>query len=419
MKERIDDKLDGLLQIELSEGGSHAGGVRPDGTVVMWGLNNLGQLGDGSYATAINPVTVGGLSNSMLRLGGGVISSDTSSKSIDKIPGIVVLAENEKLQIDKLKITKSSAFNLISTSDPVNVGSLEFKSMDTSIATVSGGVITPNNEKRYGSTKVIIRDKESGWQTMIVVKVKPAGTVANPKIAIGSNHTIALKADGTVWTWGLNNYGQLGNGTKVNSAAPVKVEGLEGVIDVAAGDAGSVALLSDGTIKCWGHNADGRIGDGTNVEKLAPKDSVVKADKKKLENIIAVFSGMGAVFAIDKDGKLWSWGNNDYYRLGIGEGGNVNVATPVAGGESGTAQLEDIIDVESCNASTIALKANGTVFIWGYAAESGLGNSVHSGASSSPVQAVKGEGPSPISNKFIETIMETVQIGRASCRERV
>ena len=115
---------------------------------------------------------------------------------------------------------------------------------------------------------------------------------------------------------------------------------------------------------------------------------------------------MGAVFAIDKDGKLWSWGNNDAYRLGIGEGGNVNVATPVVGGESGTAQLEDIIDVESCNASTIALKANGTVFIWGYAAESGLGNSVHSGASSSPVQAVKGEGPSPISNKFIETIVD-------------
>ena len=64
-----------------------------------------------------------------------------------------------------------------------------------------------------------------------------------------------------------------------------------------------------------------------------PTDSVIKADKKKLENIIAVFSGMGAVFAVDKDGKLWTWGNNDYYGLGTGKGGNVNVATPVAGGE--------------------------------------------------------------------------------------
>ena len=84
---------------------------------------------------------------------------------------------------------------------------------------------------------------------VLPLEVVPKGYFATPKIAIGSNHTVALKADGTVWTWGLNNYGQLGNGTKVNSSAPVKVEGLEGVIDVAAGDLGSVALLSDGTVK--------------------------------------------------------------------------------------------------------------------------------------------------------------------------
>ena len=215
------DSLDGLLQIDTATWSHVSGGVRPDGTVVMWGLNNYGQLGDGSYTNAIYPATVGGLSNSILRLGGGTISDENSSKAIDKIPGIITLADNEKLQIDKLKIKKSSGFNLISISDPVNVGSLEFKSMDESIATVNGdGVVKPNNNKRYGSTKIIIKDSESGWQTMIVVKIKPAGTVAMPKIAIGSNHTVALKSDGTVWTWGRNNYGQLGNGTKINSTRP-------------------------------------------------------------------------------------------------------------------------------------------------------------------------------------------------------
>ena len=217
------------------------------------------------------------------------MKASPSTKAIDKIPGIITLADNEKLQIDKLKIKKSSGFNLISISDPVNVGSLEFKSMDESIATVNGdGVVKPNNNKRYGSTKIIIKDSESGWQTMIVVKIKPAGTVAMPKIAIGSNHTVALKSDGTVWTWGRNNYGQLGNGTKVNSTAPVKVEGLEGIIDVAANDIGSVALLSDGTVKCWGYNGDGRIGDGTNVEKLVPTNSVVKAGGATFNDAIAL-----------------------------------------------------------------------------------------------------------------------------------
>ena len=71
---------------------------------------------------------------------------------------------------------------------------------------------------------------------------------------------------------------------------------------------------------------------------------------------------MGAVFAIDKEGKLWSWGNNDNYRLGIGQGGHVNVATPVVGGESGTVQLSDVVYVETSNFATVALKANGTVF---------------------------------------------------------
>ena len=158
------ENLDGLLQIETATYGGFSGGVRPDGTVVMWGLNNYGQLGDGSNINAIYPATAGGLSNSILRLGGGTVSDETSSKAIDKIPGIITLAENEKLQIDKLKITKSSGFNLISTSDPVNVGNLEFKSMDTSIATVNeDGVIKANQGKRYGSTKIIIKNTESGW----------------------------------------------------------------------------------------------------------------------------------------------------------------------------------------------------------------------------------------------------------------
>ena len=69
---------------------------------------------DGHRPNHVVPATVGGLSNSMLRLGGGTVSDETSSKAIDKIPGIITLAENEKLQIDKLKITKSSKFNLIS-----------------------------------------------------------------------------------------------------------------------------------------------------------------------------------------------------------------------------------------------------------------------------------------------------------------
>ena len=78
------------------------------------------------------------------------------------------------------------------------------------------------------------------------------------------------------------------------------------------------------------------------------------------------------------------WGNNDSYRLGIGQGENVSVATPVAGGESGTAQLGDVVEVEVSVFAGIALKANGTVFTWGNSGR-GLGNGVTTN-SASPVQ---------------------------------
>ena len=121
---------------------------------------------------------------------------------------------------------------------------------------------------------------------------------------------------------------------------------------------------------------------------------------------------MGAVFAIDKDGNLWTWGNNGSYRLGIGKEGHVNVAMPVVGGESGTIQLNDVVYVETSNFATVALKANGTVFAWGVNGD-GLGNGV-STSSASPVQILKGDAPSPISNKFLENIVEISYSDRKS-----
>ena len=147
MKEGL-ESLKGLLQIDTATW-SHVSGVRPDGTVVMWGINNYGQLGDGSYTNAIHPATVGGLSNNILRLGSGKIGDNVYDASKgNRLPNIVTVAENETVNIDISSITKSSGFNLISISDPVNVGNLEFKSMDISIATVNNdGIIKPNQSR--------------------------------------------------------------------------------------------------------------------------------------------------------------------------------------------------------------------------------------------------------------------------------
>jgi alpha-tubulin suppressor-like RCC1 family protein len=86
-------------------------------------------------------------------------------------------------------------------------------------------------------------------------------------ISAGARHALALKGDGTVWAWGDNHAGQLGDGTTTNRSIPVPVAGLAGVRQVSGGGAHSVALLGDGTVRAWGRNAEGQLGDGTTTDR--------------------------------------------------------------------------------------------------------------------------------------------------------
>ncbi|WP_369406337.1 RCC1 domain-containing protein, partial [Archangium violaceum] len=86
----------------------------------------------------------------------------------------------------------------------------------------------------------------------------------------GLYHTVELKADGTVWTWGHNTYGQVGSGTLTPDSAPVRVRGLANIIAVSAGYYHSVALREDGTVWTWGYNTYGQLGDGTTTNRLLP-----------------------------------------------------------------------------------------------------------------------------------------------------
>jgi alpha-tubulin suppressor-like RCC1 family protein len=89
-------------------------------------------------------------------------------------------------------------------------------------------------------------------------------------IAAGEVHSFALKSDGTVWAWGYNVCGQLGDGTTEEKTRPVQVLGLTNVISIAAGNYYSLALKSDGTVWAWGNNRYGQLGDGTTEEKTRP-----------------------------------------------------------------------------------------------------------------------------------------------------
>ncbi len=141
----------------------------------------------------------------------------------------------------------------------------------------------------------------------------PGGRVV--AVAAGSNHVLALESDGTVWAWGHNRSGQLGDGTKNDQPVPVRVKGLHDVRAIGAGDAFSMALKSDGTVLAWGKNKVGELGDGTTADKSMP---LVVTRLGPGSGVVAIAAGSFHAIALKRDGGLAAWGNNSSGQLGDG-----------------------------------------------------------------------------------------------------
>ena len=171
-------------------------------------------------------------------------------------------------------------------------------------------------------------------------------------IACGYGHTMALKADGTVWAWGLNDEGQLGDGTTTNRTIPVQVNSLSDVVAIECGGYHSLALKSDGAVWGWGYNGNGELGDGTTVNRYTP------VQVNGISNVIAVAGGEYHSIALKSDGTVWAWGTNSFGLLG--DGTTTNRKTPVQ-----VSELSDVSAIAGGFHHTIALKSNGTVWTWG------------------------------------------------------
>ena len=177
-------------------------------------------------------------------------------------------------------------------------------------------------------------------------------------VAAGGDFTVALKTDGTLWAWGGNDYGQLGNGTVVSAAQPVQV--LDQVTAVSAGDYHVAAIRADGTLWTWGDNLYGQLGDGTRDSVSAPHQ--VLADVR-----FAVMGDYHAA-AISTDGTLYTWGSNLDGQLGTGGLGDTTDEETGA-----TLQLMPaavslpaaVSNVTVGAGHTAAILSDGTLWTWG------------------------------------------------------
>lgn len=124
----------------------------------------------------------------------------------------------------------------------------------------------------YQVTAVNSYGESGGSSEVSATPTSGGGTfTTTPMVKAGSNYTIALKSDGTVWGWGSNYQGELGDGTTTSRTTPVQVSGIAGVIAISeGGDEHTLALKSDGTVWAWGYNYSGQLGDGTTTNRTTP-----------------------------------------------------------------------------------------------------------------------------------------------------
>ena len=160
-------------------------------------------------------------------------------------------------------------------------------------------------------------------------------------ISAGEFHTAVILQDGTLWTWGYNSVGQLGDGTTVTRFAPVKV--MDDVISVSAGASHTVALKADGSLWAWGSNLFGQLGDGTRVDRLTPV--------KVMDNVTAVLAGAYFTTAVKEGEKPWVW-ERTYY-------------SSTDDKSSPDEKLDGIYAISVGGKHTIAIKADGTLWAWG------------------------------------------------------
>ncbi|MCL1874887.1 MAG: InlB B-repeat-containing protein [Synergistaceae bacterium] len=172
-------------------------------------------------------------------------------------------------------------------------------------------------------------------------------------VAAGLNYTVALKTDGSLWAWGENIYGQLGNVTYTNRNTPLRVGTDNDWSAVVAINSHTIALKTDGSLWAWGSNYYGQLGDGTTTNRSVP----VRVGNEN--NWIALSAGAHHSVGIKADGSLWAWGYNNYNQLG--DGTYVNRNAPV---RVGTAN--DWTAIESGWYHNIALKTDGSLWTWGF-----------------------------------------------------
>lgn len=242
--------------IDVAVGNYHSLALKSDGTVWAWGSNVFSQLGDGTTTDRLTPVQVSGLTNIV-----AIDSTNYHSLAVKSDGTVWAWGYNTDSQLGDGTTTTPLA--------PVQVSGL------SQVSGVSAGTSHSLAVKTDGT--VWVWGNNAGGQLGIGTTTNQTTPIqipglSNVKEVDGSwMHSVALKNDGTVWAWGNNHSGQLGDGTTGTTyLSPSQVVGISGVTSLSTSSSFTVAHKSDGTVWAWGKNRFGQLGDGTTTDHFAP-----------------------------------------------------------------------------------------------------------------------------------------------------
>jgi alpha-tubulin suppressor-like RCC1 family protein len=350
----------------VAAGGDHTVALRADGSLWGWGNNSFGQIGDGSQLSRNIPARSGADAD-WARVAAGFYHT----VAIKQDGTLWAWGDNTKGQLgDGLSTASRSTPAKIGTGSnwlAVAAGDFHTLALKTDGSLWAWG---DNNSGQVGSGAVL-----PGIQPVPL----QIGTATDwAAIAAGGAHSVALKTDHTLWGWGFNAAGQLGNGTALNAVAPVQIKLPAPFTNtdwnfVAAGQSHTAALKTDNSLWSWGSNASGRLGS------VSPLDSDVPArESGSATNWLAVTAGDSHTMGRQADGTLWVWGGNNSGQLGNGT--NIDAPAPLKPGTD-----TDWVDAAAGSAHSVAMKANGTVWSWGDNSSGQLGDGTSS-PKNAPVQ---------------------------------
>jgi alpha-tubulin suppressor-like RCC1 family protein len=325
----------------VAAGFSHTMALRTDGTLWAWGESSEGQLGDGTTTTRGIPAQVGTAHN-------------WESVSVGGFQTVAARADGTLWAWGRNTSGEVGSAALVTAirPSPQQIGAAGMWQSMSASTSYTLAVRTNGTLWAWGQNFDGQLGDGTTTQRYVPTQIGTASTWKS--VAASTQHSVALRTNGTLWAWGSNFNGQLGDGTTTDHLAPVQIGTATNWQSIAAGPGYTMAIRTDGTLWAWGSNSSGELGDGTTVNRSAPVQIGTAT------NWVAIATGGKHTVAVRTDGTLWTWGDNRYGQLGNGSYAPSSPSVPV---QIGTATNWQSIAAGSDY--TVAVRTDGTLWAWG------------------------------------------------------